>query len=154
MLNHGQHSVSEQLSRTRLTWFTADNKTIARQSVSSTGSDLIGVIIYLMVPMLAAVLLPLAIGIALFGVAWQLAVVALIGVPLVLGAMWASGAMIRHTDREFDESNAALTERVVEFARTQAALRAPPPTARSGRPGARWSPKAPASQRRFVATPS
>ncbi|HNP57399.1 MAG TPA: ABC transporter ATP-binding protein [Gordonia sp. (in: high G+C Gram-positive bacteria)] len=123
MLNFGQHSVSEQLSRTRLTWFTPDNKTIARQAVSSTGSDLIGVIIYLMVPMLAAVLLPLAIGIALFGVAWQLAVVALIGVPLVLGAMWASGAIIRRTDREFDDSNAALTERIVEFARTQAALR-------------------------------
>lgn len=123
LLDNAQHTVAERLSRIRLTWFTATNTATARQAIAATGPDLVGVVIYLLIPLINAVLLPVAIGIALFGVAWQLALVALAGVPLLLGALWATNAISRRADHVAAESNAELTERVVEFARTQHALR-------------------------------
>ncbi|MGV9713703.1 ABC transporter ATP-binding protein [Gordonia sp. NPDC003424] len=123
LLDNAQHTVAERLSRVRLTWFTAANSADARQAIAATGPDLVGVVVYLLAPLVSAVLLPLAIGLALVGVAWQLALVALAGVPLLLGTLWATSTISRRADRAADAANSALTERVVEFARTQQALR-------------------------------
>ncbi|MFD1815191.1 ABC transporter ATP-binding protein [Rhodococcus gannanensis] len=123
LLDTAQRSVAERLTRIRLTWFTADNTATARQAIAATGPDLVGVVVYLMVPMITAFLLPAAIGLTLFGVAWQLAVVALLGVPLLAAALWSSSAMSRGADEVAAEANSEFTERIVEFARTQPALR-------------------------------
>ncbi|MFF0488032.1 ABC transporter ATP-binding protein [Nocardia sp. NPDC004068] len=124
LLDHAQHRVADQLAGTRLTWFTADNVATARQAIAATGPDLVGVVIYLVTPLLGAVLLPIAIAIALFAFAWPLGLAALAGVPVLLGAFWAAGRSGRGADRVAAESNSALTERLIEFARTQPALRA------------------------------
>lgn len=65
LLETGQRGVSERLSRTRLTWFDAQNTATARQGIAATGPDLVGVVIYLVTPVLSALLLPIAIGLAL-----------------------------------------------------------------------------------------
>ncbi|WP_068279954.1 ABC transporter ATP-binding protein [Aldersonia kunmingensis] len=123
LLNSAQHGVAERLSRIRLTWFTGANTATARQAIAATGPDLVGVIIYLVVPVLSALLLPVAIAIALIPIQWQLALVALAGVPLLLGSMWATTAITQKAEHTADEANTRLNERVVEFARTQATLR-------------------------------
>ncbi|MGC5246377.1 ABC transporter ATP-binding protein [Gordonia sp. DT219] len=123
LLNTGQHAVAERLSRVRLPWFGAQNTATARQAIAATGPDLVGVVIYLVVPLVGAVLLPTVIALALFAISWPLALVALAGVPLLLGALWGTGAISRRADQAADEANAELGERVVEFARTQQALR-------------------------------
>jgi ATP-binding cassette subfamily B protein IrtB len=46
------------------------------------------------------------------------------GVPLLLGALWASVRLTRRADAAAGRANTALTERIIEFARTQQALRA------------------------------
>ncbi|MGW0024732.1 ABC transporter ATP-binding protein [Rhodococcus sp. NPDC003383] len=124
LLSHAQHEVTERIARIRLTWFTAENTATARQAIAATGPDLVGLIVYLVTPLLGAVLLPLAIAIALFPISWVLGVAALAGVPLLLGAFLAAGRFSRSADRVASDTNAALTERIVEFARTQQALRA------------------------------
>ncbi|MGV9826844.1 MULTISPECIES: ABC transporter ATP-binding protein [unclassified Gordonia (in: high G+C Gram-positive bacteria)] len=123
LLNGGQHTVAERLSRVRLTWFTAGNTATARQAIAATGPDLVGVVVYLVVPLLSAILLPIAIAVALLGISWQLALVALAGVPVMLVALWGSAAMSRRADEAVDAANVDLTERVIEFGRTQPALR-------------------------------
>lgn len=123
LLGSSQHGVAERLSRVRLTWFSASNTATARQAIAATGPDMVGVIVYLVVPLLTAVLLPLVIALALIPIAWPLAVVAALGVPLMLAALWATGAISQHADHVADEANSAMTERVIEFARTQPALR-------------------------------
>lgn len=124
LLENAQHGVAERLTRIRLTWFTAENTTIARQTIAATGPDLVGLFVYLVTPLTAAILLPVAIGIALLPISMPLAVAALAGVPVLLGAFWVAGRIGRRADRIAADSNAALTERIVEFARTQQALRA------------------------------
>jgi len=124
LLDNGQHAVADRITRIRLTWFTAGNTATTRQAVAATGPDLVGLVIYLVTPMIGAVLLPIAIAVALIPVAWPLGIAALAGVPVLLGAFWAAGRLSRSADRAVADANSALTERIVEFARTQQALRA------------------------------
>ncbi|MER7274667.1 ABC transporter ATP-binding protein [Dactylosporangium sp. NPDC000244] len=124
LLEHTQHDVADRLARIRLTWFTAEHTATARQALAATGPDLVGLVIYLVTPVLGAVLFPIAIAVALVPVSAPLGLAALAGVPLLLGAFWAGGRIGRAADRTAADSNTTLTERIVEFARTQPALRA------------------------------
>lgn len=124
VLESGQHTVAERLAEVRLTWFTSAHTATARQAVAATGPDLVGLIIYLVTPLIGAVLLPVAIGLALLPIAWPLGVAALAGVPVLLLAFWAAGRFSRKADRVAEETHAELTERLIEFARAQQALRA------------------------------
>ncbi|WP_328471355.1 ABC transporter ATP-binding protein/permease [Actinoplanes sp. NBC_00393] len=124
LLENGQHSVADRLVRTRLTWFTAENTATARQAVAAGGPDLVGLVIYLFTPLAGAILLPVAIAVALLPVSLPLGLAALAGVPVLLGAFLAAGRLGRDADRAAEQSNTVLTERIVEFARTQQALRA------------------------------
>ncbi|MDF1489681.1 ABC transporter ATP-binding protein [Tessaracoccus caeni] len=124
LLDTGQHTLADRLARTRLTWFTGDNRATARQSIAATGPDLPGIMVYLVTPVISALLLPIMIGIALLPIAPMLGLVALAGVPLLGGAYLAGGFFGRAADKAASEANSAFTERIVEFARTQHALRA------------------------------
>lgn len=124
LLDSGQHTVAERLSHTRLAWFTSANTALARQSIAATGPDLVGVVVYLVTPVIGALLLPVAIGVALLPIAAPVGLAALAAVPVLWGAYWAAGRWGRGADHAASEANSAFTERIVEFARTQQALRA------------------------------
>lgn len=124
VLQRGQRDLAEQVNRIRLTWFDGDNTATARQAIAAIGPELVGLFVYLATPMLAAILLPVAIAVALMPISLPLGLAALAGVPVLLGAFWLAGRLSRAADRAADEANSALTERVLEFARTQQALRA------------------------------
>ncbi|UQN28572.1 ABC transporter ATP-binding protein [Brachybacterium kimchii] len=124
ILRDGQRTVADRITGIRLDWFTAEHTSTTRQAVAATGPDLVGIILNFVTPLLSAVLLPTVIAIALFPIAWQLGVAALAGILVLLGAMWASGRLSRSADRAAAHANSRLTERVLEFARTQQALRA------------------------------
>lgn len=124
VLDHSQHDVADRLPGVRLDWFTAEHTATARQAIAATGPELVGLVVNLLTPLTAAILLPAAIALALLPVSWQLGVAALGGVPLLLGALWASARLARRADKAAAQANSALTERIIEFARTQQALRA------------------------------
>ncbi|MET8649063.1 ABC transporter ATP-binding protein [Nocardia aurea] len=124
ILDNAQRDISAQVARIPLRWFTDDNSAITRRAIATTGPDLVGLVGYLVTPLIQAVLLPIMIAVALIPIAWQLGLVALVAVPLLLGALWVTGVITREADRVAAASNSALTERILEFARTQAALRA------------------------------
>ncbi|MBV8789595.1 MAG: ABC transporter ATP-binding protein [Mycobacterium sp.] len=124
VLDHSQHDVADRLPGVRLDWFTAEHTATARQAIAATGPELVGLVVNLLTPLTSAILLPAAIALALLPVSWQLGVAALGGVPLLLGALWASARLARRADSVAAEANSAFTERIIEFARTQQALRA------------------------------
>ncbi|MGL5442854.1 MAG: ABC transporter ATP-binding protein [[Mycobacterium] stephanolepidis] len=124
LLNDSQHQVADRLTHIPLSWFTAEHTAMARQAISSGGPDLVGFIANLLTPMIGAVLLPAAITIGLFFISWKLGVAALITLPLLLGTLLASIRIVRTADEADTKAHSALTERILEFARTQAALRA------------------------------
>ncbi|OJZ73477.1 iron ABC transporter permease [Mycobacterium paraffinicum] len=124
VLDHSQHDVADRLPGVRLDWFTTEHTATARQAIAATGPELVGLVVNLLTPLISAILLPAAIAVALIPISWQLGAAALGGVPLLLGALWASARLTRRADAAADEANSALTERIIEFARTQQALRA------------------------------
>jgi len=124
VLDHTQHDVADRLPAIRLDWFTPANTADARQAIAATGPELVSLVVNLLTPLISAVLLPPAIAVALLGVSWQLGLAALGGVPLLLGALWAANRLSARADATAGEANTALTERIIEFARTQQALRA------------------------------
>lgn len=124
LLENAQHDIAERLTRIRLTWFTPAHVADARHAVATTGPDLIGLVINLVTPLAGALLLPPAIALGLLWVSPTLALAAMISVPLMLGAVWLSGRLSQRADRAAASANGELTERLVEFGRTQAVLRA------------------------------
>ncbi len=124
VLDRTQHDVADRLPDVRLDWFDADHTATARQAIAATGPELVGLVVNLLTPLVTAVLLPAAIALALLPVSWQLGVAAMAGVPLLLGALLVSLRLARRADAAAGEANTALTERIIEFARTQQALRA------------------------------
>ncbi|OBK55996.1 ABC transporter ATP-binding protein [Mycobacterium kubicae] len=124
VLDHTQHDVADRLPDVRLDWFSADNTATARQAIAATGPELVGLVVNLLTPLITAVALPAVIALALLPISWQLGAAALAGVPLLLGALWASLRLSRRADAAAGDANTALTERIIEFARTQQALRA------------------------------
>ncbi|MDT5219350.1 MAG: ATP-binding cassette, subfamily bacterial IrtB/YbtQ [Mycobacterium sp.] len=124
VLDHTQHDIADRLPDVRLEWFSGDNTATARQAIASTGPELVGLVVNLLTPLLSGVLLPAVIALVLLPVSWQLGAAALAGVPLLLGALWGSVRLSRRADVAAGEANSALTERIIEFARTQQALRA------------------------------
>ncbi|MGV0624784.1 ABC transporter ATP-binding protein [Mycolicibacter minnesotensis] len=127
VLDHTQHDLADRLPDVRLDWLTAGdtgNTAVARQAIAATGPELVGLVVNLGTPLLSAVLLPGAIAVGLLGVSWQLGLAALAGVPLLLAALWATVQLTRRADAAAGAANTTLTERLIEFARTQQALRA------------------------------
>jgi ATP-binding cassette subfamily B protein IrtB len=124
VLDHTQHDIADRVPDVRLEWFGGANTATARQAIASTGPELVGLVVNLLTPLLSGVLLPAVIGLVLLPVSWQLGAAALAGVPLLLGALWASVRLSRRADAAAGDANTALTERIIEFARTQQALRA------------------------------
>jgi ATP-binding cassette, subfamily B, bacterial IrtB/YbtQ len=124
VLDHTQHDMADRLPMIELSWLTAENTAKARQAIASTGPELVGLLVNLMTPLIGAVLLPPAIALALLAVSWPLGLAALAGVVVLLGALWAAARLTRSADAVSDETNRTLTERIIEFARTQQALRA------------------------------
>lgn len=124
VLDHTQHDIADRLPEVRLEWFNAENTSTARQAIASTGPELVGLVVNLLTPLLSAILLPAVIALVLLPISWQLGVAALAGVPLMLGALWSSVRLSRRADKAAGDANSVLTERIIEFARTQQALRA------------------------------
>ncbi|CAN5718679.1 ABC transporter ATP-binding protein [soil metagenome] len=124
VLEHTQHDVADRLPTVQLGWLTTENTATARQAIAATGPELVGLLVNLLTPLISAILLPPAIAVALVAVSWPLGVAALGGVVVLLGALWGAGRLARQSDRVADATNSAFTERLIEFARTQHALRA------------------------------
>jgi ATP-binding cassette subfamily B protein IrtB len=124
LVNDTQHRMADRLTDIPLGWFTTDNTAMARQAIATSAPDVVAFVANLLTPFLGAVLLPAAISVGLFFVSWQLGVAAAITLPLLLGALVASQRIVRAADAADSRAHNALTERILEFARTQQALRA------------------------------
>ncbi|WP_395310523.1 ABC transporter ATP-binding protein [Mycobacterium sp. AMU20-3851] len=124
VLDRTQHDMADRLPNIQLDWLTHENTATTRQAIAATGPEIVGLVVNLLTPLIGAVLLPAAIAAALLVVSVPLGLAAFAGVAVLLGALWLSGRLSRTADQRAGEANSAFTERIIEFARTQQALRA------------------------------
>ena len=124
VLDSTQHDMADRLPNIALDWLTHENTATTRQAIAATGPEIVGLVVNLLTPLIGAVLLPAAIAAALLVVSVPLGLAAFAGAAVLLGALWLSGRLSRTADQRAGEANSAFTERIIEFARTQQALRA------------------------------
>lgn len=124
VLDATQHDMADRLPNIKLDWLTHENTATTRQAIAATGPELVGLVVNLLTPLIGAALLPAAIAVALLMVSVPLGLAAFAGVGILFGALWLAGRLSRTADRVAGEANSAFTERLIEFARTQQALRA------------------------------
>ncbi|OKL54093.1 hypothetical protein BSZ39_05890 [Bowdeniella nasicola] len=124
LMSEGQKSLAERIGRLDLSWLTSTTTASARAALSTAGPDLARIVGYLATPVLGAILTPIAIGIALLFVSVPLGLVALAGVPLLIGAYLAGERMSRKAGSVAEAASTDVAESIIEFARAQQALRA------------------------------
>lgn len=116
--------VLDRLERVPLGWLDAKRRTDAERALTSAGQEVCQGIGYLVTPTVGAMVTPLLIGVGLLAIAWPLGVVAIGSVPLLLGAMAASGLLLRRSDAAYGRASDDVGARIVELSQQQAALRA------------------------------
>lgn len=116
--------LGDHLARLPLGWFGSEK--VGRLSRSATGGTMMvtNVFAHLLGPVIGGVLTPATIALAMLALDWRLGATALLCAPLIyLAHRWSSGAIGRGEER-VDAAGAVASNRVVEFARNQATLRA------------------------------
>ncbi|MEP7453622.1 ABC transporter ATP-binding protein [Phyllobacterium sp. SB3] len=81
-----------------------------------------------------SIVLPAMIGLGLLFIAWPLGVVALCGVPLLLGSLVLGARLMRRAEADFSTAAEEVAERTDEFASAQAVLRSAGRTGLDGTP--------------------
>ncbi len=124
MMRGVQTRLGDHLSTLPLGWFaTANSGSISRMVVGGV-REIMGVVNYLLAPVVTAVLVPVGVAIGIAFIDWRIALVMLISLPiLLLVSNWANNSYTR-ADRQLDAAAAEANSRVVEFAQAQPVLRA------------------------------
>ncbi|WP_245880551.1 ABC transporter ATP-binding protein [Streptomyces zhaozhouensis] len=117
--------LGDKVSALPLGWFSDPRRVGELSQLSSRGIvDVMGVPAHLLRPVVASVVTPVTLLVAMFLFDWRLALVALVGLPLVaVVGRWA-GRLVARLDRVQKTATTAAAGRVVEFAQAQATLRA------------------------------
>jgi len=118
-----QHRLVDHVATLPVGWLSGPRRAEAQRSIAATAPEVAQTIGNLVAPLVLAVALPPAIGIGLLFVAWPLGLAALAASPLLLAAWWATNRCSTRADAAYAASLSELDDRVLEFARTQRALR-------------------------------
>lgn len=118
------HRTGDHLAALPLGWFTSEKVGRVARLASQGVVDIMGVPAHLLQPIVSAVVTPSTVVAVLAVFDWRLAAATLLTVPvLILIYRWA-GDLVAASDHAVDAAGAEAATRVVEYAQTQAVLRA------------------------------
>ncbi len=124
VLQTGRHRLSEHVARLPVGWFDPDN-TARLSHVSTQGMMALAQLpAHVLTPLITSVITPLAVVAGLFLLNLQMALIALVTLPLLLAVFTLTARMGQHSDVQFHASTARSSRRMVEFAQAQSVLRA------------------------------
>lgn len=119
-----QTRLGDHLSSLPLGWFATANAGAISRLIVGGVREILGVVSYLVTPVLSAVLVPIGVAIGVAFVDWPIALAMLISLPvLLLVSRWANSSFGR-ANAKLDDSAAEANARVVEFSQAQPVLRA------------------------------
>lgn len=124
LLENAQGKAAGRLSGVELGWFGQKKSATSRQAIAAIGPDMVGLVVYLFTPLIASVLVPLIVAVGLLFVSWPLGLAALLFLPLLIAVYFAGASFSRKAERDAETTNEELSSSLLEFARTQATLRA------------------------------
>lgn len=116
--------LGDHIARLPLGWFEADKVGKIGQLTSKGVTDVMGVPAHLLRPLVTAFVTPITVIAVMFVFDWRLALAALITAPVAWWVYRWSGNIVQRTDHRTHAAAAASSGRLVEFAQSQAVLRA------------------------------
>lgn len=115
--------LGDKIAQLPLGWFDATRVGSLGRLTSQGVIDVMGVPAHLLRPVVNAFVTPVTVMIVMFAFDWRLALAAAITAPLAwLVYQWSAG-LVQKTDHRMDDAKVDASNRVVEFAQTQAVLR-------------------------------
>ncbi|WP_280335400.1 ABC transporter ATP-binding protein [Nocardia wallacei] len=124
MLRGVQTRLGDHLSSLPLGWFATANAGSISKIIVGGVREILGVVSYLVAPVVTAVIVPVGVAIGVAFIDWRIALTMLISLPVLLVvSRWANNSFSRSNER-MHEAAAESNARVVEFAQAQPVLRA------------------------------
>ena len=116
--------LGDHIAKLPLGWFQADRVGRVGRLTSQGVIDVMGVPAHLLRPFVTGFVTPITVVALMFVFDWRLATAALITAPLALLVFRWSGNLVQRTDHRTDAAAVEASGRLVEFAQSQAVLRA------------------------------
>ena len=115
--------LGDKIAQLPLGWFDATRVGSLGRLTSQGVIDVMGVPAHLLRPVVNAFVTPVTVIIVMFAFDWRLALAAAITAPLAWFVYQWSAGLVQKTDHRMDDAKVDASNRVVEFAQTQAVLR-------------------------------
>lgn len=124
LLRNARHRIGDHVATLPVGWFTPDNNARLSHVISKGIMEVAQLPAHLFTPIISGSVAPLVLIVALFFLNPMLGLIALVGVPIVVGVLLIAAKLGEKADAEFNHSTAQTSERIVEFAQAQSVLRA------------------------------
>ena len=119
-----RHRLGDHVSQLPVGWFTSQNTSQLTHIVTQGIMSVAQLPAHVFTPVIAGIVTPIAIMLALFAMRWQMGVIALISLLVLIGTLFFTGRIAKYADEEFQRRFADASQRMVEFAQAQSVLRA------------------------------
>lgn len=124
ILQGARHRLGDHVARLPVGWFTPQNTARLGHVVTQGMMAVAQLPAHVFTPVIAGVVTPMVLVIALFVLHWPLGLIALVALPLLAGVLALTSRLSRRADDAFYCRFAEASQRVVEFAQAQSVLRA------------------------------
>ncbi|MCE4060368.1 ABC transporter ATP-binding protein/permease [Pandoraea sputorum] len=124
ILQGARHRLGDHVAGLPVGWFTAAHTARLSHIVTQGMMSVAQLPAHVFTPVIAGVVTPLVLVVALFALHWPLGLIALISLPLLAAVLAVSAKLSRAADDAFQRRFADASQRVVEFAQAQSVLRA------------------------------
>ena len=105
-------------------WFTLENTAKLGHVITQGMMNVAQLPAHVLTPVICGAVTPVVMVASLCALHWQLGVIALLALPLLVGAMWLTAHLGQRADDAYHRHFAQTSQRLVEFAQAQSVLRA------------------------------
>lgn len=124
ILRGARHRLGNHVAELPVGWFSPQNTARLSHVVTQGMMAVAQLPAHVFTPVIAGVVTPMVLVVALFTLHWPLGLIALLALPLLTGVLALTAKLSRRADDAFHRHFADTSQRVVEFAQAQSVLRA------------------------------
>ncbi len=124
ILQDARHRLGDHVASLPVGWFTPRNTARLGHVVTQGMMSVAQLPAHVFTPVIAGVVTPAVLVVALFAQHWLLGLIALAALPLLAGVLALTARLARRADEAFQQRFADASQRMVEFAQAQSVLRA------------------------------
>ncbi|KQB53543.1 ABC transporter ATP-binding protein [Pseudomonas endophytica] len=124
ILQGARQRLGDHVASLPLGWFTAHNTRRLSHVITHGMMAVAQLPAHVFTPVITGAVTPLVIVAALCVLHWPLGLIALLGLPMLLAALWLTARLGRRAEQTYQRHFADTSQRMVEFAQAQSVLRA------------------------------